>query len=906
MSSSILSENRRNSLTINRSPGSTDSDLMSEAQNSDFVNLSSQKAKPKKHIGQILCEVKWNGQTLPTNTIRRRNKILKGQSCALVPGKLIFDSTTGTRLSNSAKMKRERKCHNLVKNKILRHRDICQNENVPNSVNTIMDDFNHRNPSECTNRRLSFSSLPLKSPITDNLTLLVSLQNATSQSRQHIQHNPLKYQHDLSAEKSHLIKKKLIRFFQRYEAIKHRHSMSQVSMEKIENMSLPEMLYKIQSIPKGLSFLREHLKISKNYQLVSIDVQPLQQQPSQPQAAQETDIQPLQQQPNQPQAAQETDIQPLQQPNQPHAAQETDLDNFLRQVIDGNDEAIESRMRLEWFRIITFQTYPANVGISAIKLANNGFYYTGHTIETRCYFCRQTYNEWSAESNIEAVHRQISPDCPFINGRETNNVPIHGIRNDPSMQYSRAAIEHLRNPNLGSPNTVSLPQDQTRQSPTPSTSFGASADGTSVDQGSEQELASGQQPSKSKLKRDKKKKKKEEQAKAKAAASASQGAHGSVVHEVPLTGASIQPEPSVTSSSSWEPASTPGLTTEEIQPHSRPLEASPGGEAQATSESIAPSVPPASTQSRQSSQTSTAQSTRNTSISASSSATRQGGANPPGPPQSGANPPAPTSAERLAQLDPLGINFDKPKYPAYAVYSTRLSSFDGWPSHMAQTPREMARAGFFYAGYGDYARCFFCGGGLRNWDRTDEPWMEHAKWFPRCAFLRNNKGDKYVARVQRRHQEQEAGLQPSSQLPPPVERDEETAIAQALREMGYNNQIIQRAMNDWRRNLKPGRRHPPPMTASAILDIIEKLENQEQTNTERPRETPLTIPGMDSSAGEVNRVNSGNVGESMTSLGASALEENRTDARLDDQPREYGYDQREKQEKQILQEDFLG
>lgn len=76
----------------------------------------------------------------------------------------------------------------------------------------------------------------------------------------------------------------------------------------------------------------------------------------------------------------------------------------------------------------------------------------------------------------------------------------------------------------------------------------------------------------------------------------------------------------------------------------------------------------------------------------------QGRAVPPEPSRGGANPPSQTPAERLAQLDPLGINFDKPKYPAYAVYSNRLSSFDGWPSHMAQTPRDMARAGYFYAG----------------------------------------------------------------------------------------------------------------------------------------------------------------------------------------------------------------
>lgn len=85
----------------------------------------------------------------------------------------------------------------------------------------------------------------------------------------------------------------------------------------------------------------------------------------------------------------------------------------------------------------------------------------------------------------------------------------------------------------------------------------------------------------------------------------------------------------------------------------------------------------------------------------------QGRAVPPEPSRGGANPPSQTPAERLAQLDPLGINFDKPKYPAYAVYSNRLSSFDGWPSHMAQTPRDMARAGYFYAG-----QCYLGLGGV--------------------------------------------------------------------------------------------------------------------------------------------------------------------------------------------------
>lgn len=107
----------------------------------------------------------------------------------------------------------------------------------------------------------------------------------------------------------------------------------------------------------------------------------------------------------------------------------------------------------------------------------------------------------------------------------------------------------------------------------------------------------------------------------------------------------------------------------------------------------------------------------------------------------------------LRNLDPLGINFDRAKYPAYAVLATRVSSFQDWPTSLTQTPQVLALAGFFYAGYGDYTRCFFCGGGLRNWEPGDDPWTEHARWFPKCAFVRQNRGDEFVALVQIRHQE---------------------------------------------------------------------------------------------------------------------------------------------------------
>ncbi|XP_056015255.1 putative inhibitor of apoptosis isoform X5 [Ostrea edulis] len=107
------------------------------------------------------------------------------------------------------------------------------------------------------------------------------------------------------------------------------------------------------------------------------------------------------------------------------------------------------------------------------------------------------------------------------------------------------------------------------------------------------------------------------------------------------------------------------------------------------------------------------------------------------------------STSRETQLDalmrdPTGINFERPKYSSYAILAARIRSFTDWPVTMTQTPRDMSLAGFSYAGYEDYTRCFFCGGELRNWEADDDPWVEHGRWFSNCTFVRQNRGQQFI------------------------------------------------------------------------------------------------------------------------------------------------------------------
>ncbi|AAQ91688.1 inhibitor of apoptosis protein 3 [Choristoneura fumiferana DEF multiple nucleopolyhedrovirus] len=88
-----------------------------------------------------------------------------------------------------------------------------------------------------------------------------------------------------------------------------------------------------------------------------------------------------------------------------------------------------------------------------------------------------------------------------------------------------------------------------------------------------------------------------------------------------------------------------------------------------------------------------------------------------------------------------------PMHPKYSTESARLKTFVDWPVSLKQKPEQLAEAGFYYTGKGDRVKCFHCDGGLKDWESTDEPWEEHARWFDRCTYVRLVKGYDYVQRV---------------------------------------------------------------------------------------------------------------------------------------------------------------
>ncbi|KAM8776350.1 LOW QUALITY PROTEIN: baculoviral IAP repeat-containing protein 7 [Rhynchonycteris naso] len=117
-----------------------------------------------------------------------------------------------------------------------------------------------------------------------------------------------------------------------------------------------------------------------------------------------------------------------------------------------------------------------------------------------------------------------------------------------------------------------------------------------------------------------------------------------------------------------------------------------------------------------------------------------------------------TDGQILGQLHPLAEDEEeervratpspRPAVPEMGSEELRLASFCNWPLMATVRPEPLAAAGFFHKGQQDKVRCFFCYGGLQSWEQGDDPWTEHAKWFPRCEFLLRTKGRDFVSSIQ--------------------------------------------------------------------------------------------------------------------------------------------------------------
>uniref|UniRef100_A0A2C9JNY1 RING-type domain-containing protein n=1 Tax=Biomphalaria glabrata TaxID=6526 RepID=A0A2C9JNY1_BIOGL len=359
-------------------------------------------------------------------------------------------------------------------------------------------------------------------------------------------------------------------------------------------------------------------------------------------------------------------------------------------VTQNGDDSMQARyLYKEENRLGTFATYPTSAAKSAVVLAQSGFAYTGTGRDgddrVTCVFCQAVRSSWRPEEDVQEIHRSLSPNCSLVSGQNSGNVPI--------VYSSTRSFQELLNAassTRGRESTPNRPENchtEHRENALGATNLTESENTQSSLQQVEH-LSQGNQELQHSIN-----------------SSPQSITNNNRTHEAgqaaSLTGGS-QADVNITPSSN-------GTSQREASP--------------------------SATRNTTTNNSSTALNTNNSSTAPITSSNNSTNAHN----NTSAN--GPTYSE-------LGIVTDRPKRPEYALKSERLKTYSNWPRDHRLQPSELADAGFFYAGYGDCARCFYCGGGLRNWDDEDDVWVEHARWFSKCSFIRQRMGQVFVDTVQ--------------------------------------------------------------------------------------------------------------------------------------------------------------
>uniref|UniRef100_A0A7N9DD78 Baculoviral IAP repeat containing 2 n=1 Tax=Macaca fascicularis TaxID=9541 RepID=A0A7N9DD78_MACFA len=180
------------------------------------------------------------------------------------------------------------------------------------------------------------------------------------------------------------------------------------------------------------------------------------------------------------------------------------------------------------------------------------------------------------------------------------------------------------------------------------------------------------------------------------------------------------------------------------------------------------------------------------------------------------------------------------------THAARFKTFFNWPSSVLVNPEQLASAGFYYVGNSDDVKCFCCDGGLRCWESGDDPWVEHAKWFPRCEFLIRMKGQEFVDEIQGRYPHLLEQLLSTSDTtgdenadPPiihfgPGESSSEdavmmnTPVVKSALEMGFSRDLVKQTVQS--KILTTGENY------KTVNDIVSALLNAEDEKREEEKE----------------------------------------------------------------------
>ena len=364
------------------------------------------------------------------------------------------------------------------------------------------------------------------------------------------------------------------------------------------------------------------------------------------------------------------------------------LDYHIIKVMAGDFISNQEKMMFEGNRLISFQTWPPNANAYAFQLARSGFYYSGDSDEVICFACEGRIRDWQQDDDPMKKHAQRFPNCPFVCGQiaGVNLTPPNLDDDHPTIRLMKRVDQVVNKTNETNRMLAA------RHLSSALTNVTASHTPGQVMVRPVRTQNQGVARSMIALRDENERRKTFE---------------GFWSDTWPVSSKALVqagffycgPEDMVQCAwcygklQGWEQGDNP------LTEHARHFASCPKfGERKAVKASSLVNV-------------------------------RNAGTNE-------------------FSEDDLGILTERPCNPQYAIEAERLRSYNKrWPSNLVQTPEELSSAGFFYIGYADNVKCFFCDGGLCNWESDDEPWTQHARWFPDCAFVKQVKGTTFIQKV---------------------------------------------------------------------------------------------------------------------------------------------------------------
>ena len=116
------------------------------------------------------------------------------------------------------------------------------------------------------------------------------------------------------------------------------------------------------------------------------------------------------------------------------------MDAYFERLVKGPPFADNDEMRYEGVRLKTYTEWPSWGAVWPTLLARAGFYYTRSADEVVCFCCSLRLKSWEAGDSPSAEHKRFFPQCRFVTGEDSGNVPLGGtakIRESPPPPHNR-------------------------------------------------------------------------------------------------------------------------------------------------------------------------------------------------------------------------------------------------------------------------------------------------------------------------------------------------------------------------------------------------------------------------------------------------------------------------------------